>query len=143
MSTFSVQLTVRQYETDFNGHVNHVVYFDWADHARIEYLRRAGLVVETFLANKTAPVILQAEIRYLRELRAGEDVTVTCEPSYGEGKTFTMHHGFIRNDGTVAAELQQVMGILDHPTRRLVPNPHQVLRALATQPDLLEPTKTP
>jgi acyl-CoA thioester hydrolase len=138
MDTFSVPLTVRQYETDLNGHVNNVVYFTWGDHARFEYLRRVGVALETFMANKIAPVILESRARYLSELRVAEDVTVTCEPSYGSGKTFTVRHRVIRGDGAVAAELTMVMGMLDQATRRLVADPHQVLRSFATRPDLLE-----
>lgn len=139
MSVFSVQLTARQYEVDFNGHLNNAAYYDWADHVRLEFMRRAGVVPETFLANKVGPVILEAQARYLRELRIGEHVTVTCEPTYGSGKTFTFLHRFIRDDGVMATEFVKIMGILDHSTRKLLADPHRILRSLATQPDLLEP----
>jgi acyl-CoA thioester hydrolase len=139
MSVFSVQLTARQYEVDFNGHLNNAAYYNWADHVRMEFLRRAGVVPETFIENKVGPVILEAQARYLRELRIGEHVTVTCEPTYGSGKTFTFLHCFIRGDGVMATEFVKIMGMLDHGTRRLVADPHRILRALATQPDLLEP----
>jgi acyl-CoA thioester hydrolase len=172
---FSVPLTVRRYETDMNGHAYNTVYLEWADHARTEFLRRAGLQVESFLARKTAPVILEAHIRYLAELRAGEEIDVTCEPSYGSGRTMTVRHRFLRHDGDrpdggngksggtgrdgtdhrdsangvdgadgdgrVAAELTQVLGMLDHVTRRLNADPHRMLRSLAAEPDLLEPAE--
>ena len=139
MSIFSVQLAARQYEVDFNGHLSNAAYYDWADHVRLEFLRRAGVVPETFMENKVGPVILEAQARYLRELRIGEHVTVTCEPTYGSGRTFTFLHRFIRGDDVLATELVKIMGMLDHSTRRLVADPHRILRALAAQPDLLEP----
>jgi acyl-CoA thioester hydrolase len=139
MNIFSVQLNARHYEVDFNGHVNNLVYYMWAHHARLEFLRRAGITIEKFIDSNVGPVILEAQARHLREIRLGDNVTLTCEPAYGAGRTFTMVHRFIRGDDDMRAEIVKVMAILDHTTRRLVADPHKVLRSLATRPDLLEP----
>ncbi|MEV2220975.1 hypothetical protein AB0E01_13955 [Nocardia vinacea] len=40
-------------------------------------------------------------------------------------------------DGTVAAEVEVVLGIMDPTARKLVADPGERLRALAEQPDLL------
>ncbi|MCI2422961.1 acyl-CoA thioesterase [Saccharopolyspora sp. K220] len=61
MSVFTVTLTPRRYETDFNGHVNALMYFDWADYARGVFLGRAGVSVETMVRHKLGPVLLEAE----------------------------------------------------------------------------------
>ncbi|WP_433597699.1 hypothetical protein ACQPXH_18100 [Nocardia sp. CA-135953] len=42
-------------------------------------------------------------------------------------------------DGTVAAEVEVVLGILDLTARKLVTDPGEHLRAIAEQPDLLGP----
>lgn len=41
--TFSVDVTVRGYELDTQGHLNQAVYLQYAEHARWELLRAAGL----------------------------------------------------------------------------------------------------
>jgi acyl-CoA thioesterase FadM len=46
MTVFTVTLAPRQYKTDFNGNLNALVYLQWIDHARIEYLRRAGISLD-------------------------------------------------------------------------------------------------
>jgi acyl-CoA thioester hydrolase len=137
MSSLSVTLTVRHYETDFNGHVSNAVYYEWADQARTEYLLRAGIDREAFLRRGKGPVILEAHMRYLAELRAGQEVRVTCEPEYGEGKTMTILQRYLHADDRPAAELSLVMGMFDLATRRLADDPYGVLRALAREPDLL------
>jgi acyl-CoA thioester hydrolase len=143
-SGFAVQVGARQYEADVNGHVTHRTYLDWADHARYEYLRSAGIEVGTFLRAGAGPVVLELTTRYLVEIGTGDLVTVTVEPSYGPSKTFTVHHRFIRagsaGEGVVAAEMTVVMGLLDHATRRLVREPLHRLRLLAAQPDRLDAT---
>jgi acyl-CoA thioester hydrolase len=138
---FEVSVTARQYESDVNGHVTHARYLDWTDHARYEYLGAAGIDVGTFRDAGVGPAILELTVKYLGEVRAGQVVTVTVEPEYDAGKTFTLRHRILRldRDGTqvLAAEQFAVMGLLDHTTRRLVPEPLTRLQALATDPERL------
>ena len=93
---------------------------------------------ETFIAHRMGPIILEARACYLRELHAEEHVEVTCELDYDRGKTITIRHRFIRDHEAVVAELTKVIGMIDSTTGRLVADPDRVLRALATEPDLLE-----
>lgn len=137
MTVFTVTLTPRQYETDFNGHLNALVYLQWIDHARIEYLRRAGISLDDLVRNNLGPVLLEVRIRYLAELRFGNEVTVSVENTFGTSKTWKVHHRFTRPDGTVAAEVDTVMGLFDPTTRRLAANPRGAMQSLAAHPDLL------
>jgi acyl-CoA thioester hydrolase len=130
-------VTPRQYETDYNGHVNAVVYHQWADHARVEHLHRAGITVDELVENKLGPVLLEATIRYVGELRMGDDVRISVEPTYGDGRTWRVKHRFTRGDGELAAEIDAVLGLLDHSTRRLAGKPQQVMQSLASHPDLV------
>ncbi|MFH9138075.1 acyl-CoA thioesterase [Streptomyces sp. NPDC017524] len=135
--TFSVDVTVRGYELDTQGHLNQAVYLQYAEHARWELLRAAGLPQEKLLADGIGPVQLEVTVKYHRELRGGERVRVTCRFDYGTGKTFTLEQHIIKEDGTVAAEITGVAGVLDLTARRLVPDPRGRLAALAGNPDLL------
>ncbi|MDQ0982921.1 thioesterase family protein [Streptomyces sp. V2I9] len=112
-------------------------YLQYAEHARWELLRAAGLPREKLLADGIGPVQLEVTVKYLRELRGGERVRVTCRFDYGTGKTFTLEQRIIKEDGTVAAEITGVGGVLDLTERRLVPDPRGRLAALAGDPDLL------
>ena len=39
MRPFSASFTPQQWDVDFNGNVNDVVYFEWADRTRVAFLR--------------------------------------------------------------------------------------------------------
>ena len=129
----SVTIVVRGYETDANGHVNHAVYHQYGEHARTETLRAAGVEVAPLAAAGLGPVILETTVRFLAELRLGDEVAVVTTVRFGAGKSFRMD-AEIRRDDTVAATLTGVMGILDHTTRRLVPDPRARLRAQSAGP---------
>ncbi|NBE99365.1 acyl-CoA thioesterase [Nonomuraea sp. KC401] len=135
--TFSVRIAVRGYELDGQGHVNNAVYFQYGDHARWECLRAAGISVDDLWDHGIGPVTLENTIRYHRELRAGDEVDVTCAFEWGEGKTFRVRQEFRKPDGELAAEMTGVGGLMDLEVRRLLDDPKTRWRALARTPAVL------
>ncbi|MFI0509824.1 acyl-CoA thioester hydrolase [Streptomyces canus] len=134
---FSVPVTVRGYETDVQGHLNQSVYLNYAEHARWSLLRAAGITQAALIGSGVGPVALETTIRYRRELLAGDEVEVTCAFEWGEGKTFRVEQTIRKTDGTVAAEITAVGGLMDLTRRRLVADAGERLKALATDPSLL------
>ncbi|PAZ16835.1 thioesterase [Streptomyces sp. SA15] len=133
---FSVPVTVRGYETDVQGHLNQSVYLNYAEHARWSLLQAAGISQAGLISKGVGPVALETTIRYKRELLAGDEVEVTCDFEWGEGKTFRIQQAIRKSDGTVAAEITAVGGLLDLKERRLVADPREYFKELATDPAL-------
>ncbi|MEV6382097.1 acyl-CoA thioesterase [Streptomyces sp. NPDC051773] len=133
---FSVPVTVRGYEIDVQGHLNQSVYLQYGEHARWSLLRAAGIRQADLRAKEVGPVALETTVRYRRELLAGDEVEVTCAFVWGEGKTFRIEQTVRRADGTVAAEITGVGGLMDLRIRKLVADPREYFRALASDPTL-------
>ncbi|GAA2222581.1 MULTISPECIES: acyl-CoA thioesterase [Streptomyces] len=133
---FSVPVTVRGYETDVQGHLNQAVYLNYAEHARWSLLHAAGISQSALVGSGVGPVALETTIRYERELLAGDEVRVTCAFEWSGGKTFRIEQTVVKADGTVAAQITAVGGILDLEQRRLVADPAAVFRKLASDPGL-------
>ncbi|MEU1304089.1 thioesterase family protein [Streptomyces shenzhenensis] len=129
---FSVRVTVRGYETDVQGHLNQAVYLNYAEHARWSLLQAVGISQTRLVGQGVGPVALETRIRYLRELLAGDEVDVTCVFEWSGGKTFRILQTIRKTDGTVAAEITAVGGILDLKLRKLVADPREVFKELAT-----------
>jgi acyl-CoA thioester hydrolase len=134
---FQVRVSVRGYEVDSQGHLNQAVYLQYAEHARWELLRAAGIPGDKLLATGVGPAQLEFTIRFKRELRAGDELGVSCAFEFGPRKIFRVHQEFRRLDGTLAAELDGVVGMLDLTERRLILDPATHLRKLATDPAVL------
>ncbi|MGW4352017.1 acyl-CoA thioesterase [Nocardia sp. NPDC004582] len=134
---FSVPVTVRGYELDINGHLNQAVYLQYAEHARWELLKAAGIAGDKMVAAGIGPVVLEQTIKYQRELHLGDEVTVSCEFEFTGGKIFRMRQRIVKLDGTVSAEIDAVSGILDLAARKLVADPGAALRAVADSPGAL------
>ncbi|MFC9880393.1 thioesterase [Streptomyces sp. SID8375] len=134
---FAVGITVRGYETDTQGHLNQSVYLQYAEHARWSLLQASGIRQSTMVDRRVGPVTVETTIRYLRELRAGDEVEVSCAFVWGEGKTFRIEQTVRKTDGTVAAEVSAVCGLLDLTERKLLKDPRAAFRDLADKPSLL------
>ncbi|GGU47832.1 acyl-CoA thioesterase [Streptomyces lavendofoliae] len=133
---FSVTVVVRGYETDTQGHLNQAVYLQYAEHARWSMLQAGGIRQADLLERNLGPVALEVTVRYRRELRAGDETEVTCVFVWGEGKTFRIEQIIRMADGTVAAEVSGVGGLMDLRRRKLVADPREHFRALAKAPEV-------
>ncbi|MEW1777143.1 acyl-CoA thioesterase [Streptomyces sp. NPDC086777] len=133
---YSVRVTVRGYETDVQGHLNQAVYINYAEHARWSLLQAAGVSQAGLIGRGVGPVSLETTIRYRRELLAGDEVDVTCAFEWGTGKTFRMVQRITKADGTLAAEVDAVGGLLDLKARKLVADPREVFEELTSAPEL-------
>lgn len=134
---FRVRVVARGYEVDSNGHVAGAVLMQYGFHARWECLRAAGVDQQELLRLGLGPVSLEDSVRYHRELRAGEEVDISCAFDWGSGKTFRVHQELRLPDGTLVAEITNVGGLLDLTERRLVPDPDARWQRVAATPELL------
>ncbi|SFN07049.1 acyl-CoA thioester hydrolase [Pseudonocardia ammonioxydans] len=141
---YVVRIAVRSYEMDVNGHVNHAVYHQYAEHARMEHIRATGLTQHALAEHGLTVVLLSTTVHFRAELRHGEEIDVDSEIAFSDRKPFTMRHRIVRvadGDGApanhLAAEAECTMGVLDTTTRRLVADPFGRLAAAATTPELL------
>ncbi|MFF7352552.1 acyl-CoA thioesterase [Streptomyces filipinensis] len=129
---FSVRVTVRGYETDTQGHLNQSVYLNYAEHARWSLLQAAGISQARLVGRGVGPVSLETTIRFRRELLAGDEVDVSCGFEWDGGKTFRIVQEIRKADGTLAAEVSAVGGLLDLKERKLVSDPRKVFEELTT-----------
>ncbi|MBB1158638.1 acyl-CoA thioesterase [Amycolatopsis dendrobii] len=118
---FRTRIKVRHYELDTLGHLNHAVYHSYGEVSRLEVFEAAG--DRNLREARLAPVLLESNIVYRRELRAGDEVDVTCDASFGDGKVFWMTSRIVKLDGTLSAEIKCTLGLMDLEKRRLVPDP--------------------
>ncbi len=135
--TFMVRVTARGYEVDSNGHVAATTLMQYGQYARWECMRAAGIDQGELLSIGIGPVSLEESIRFHHEVRAGEQLDVSCAFVWGDGKSFRVEQELRRADGTLAAEVTNVGGLLDLKTRRLVEDPGAVWRSIAQAPGVL------
>jgi len=73
---FTLPLSVRDYECDYEGIVNNAVYQNYLEHTRHEYLKQVGLKVVELAQRGINLVVVRIEIDYLWPLRSGDEFVV-------------------------------------------------------------------
>ncbi|HEY7597771.1 MAG TPA: acyl-CoA thioesterase [Actinophytocola sp.] len=134
MAGFRIPLVVRSYELDALGHVNHAVYHQYAEVARMSGFSAAGCDWDGLMDERIAAALLSTTVNFRRELRGGEHIEVTCRVKFGTGKSFNVDSMIIKADGTVAAEVYCIVGLLDLDARKLVTDPRGMLESRGFDP---------
>ncbi len=73
------QLTVRPYECDSYGHVNHAVYVNYLEHARMQFLHSVGFDYKGLIAAGYFTVIRRLEMTYRLPAYADDELTIATE----------------------------------------------------------------
>jgi acyl-CoA thioester hydrolase len=121
---------VRFHELDPNGHVNHGVYANWFETARIEALEDRGVGHRTLAAQGVHLVVVELRIRFRRPALGGQ--TLTIESTIGELRRASCwwHQRLLDEDGQVLAEAEVRSSATD-AAGRPVPPPPDLAAALA------------
>ncbi len=136
MDRYTQTFTVRWGDCDMNGHVRNTMYSEYAIETRMAYLTEQGFGYEQLGELHLGPVLLREEIDYLREIRAGETVTVDfvllgLSP---EGAKWKFRHDLFKPNGKQAARVVVLGGWMDLHTRHLIPAPEPLAEALRSLP---------
>jgi YbgC/YbaW family acyl-CoA thioester hydrolase len=72
---FEYHITVRGYELDSYGHVNHAVYLNYMEQARWEIIREAGLLDQLIREGKKL-VVIKVDVRYISEIKLFDKIVI-------------------------------------------------------------------
>lgn len=73
---FETHLTTRSYEMDAFGHLNHAVYLNYFEVARVQLLEEIGFPVEDLLERGWGVHVVRVEVDYRKEAFMGERVRI-------------------------------------------------------------------
>lgn len=114
------EVTVQPEHMDSYGHVNNAAYLTLYEEARWQLISPRGFSMQDIHRMKQGPVVLEANVKFLRELKLGDVITITTETLSYEGKIGRMLQKMIKADGTVASEAVFVYGLFDLERRKLI-----------------------
>ncbi len=77
--THRFPIRVRFYELDPYSHVNHAVYVQYFEAARIELLREAGLTLQGMMDDGVMIVVTDIATRFIRSAQADDELVVETE----------------------------------------------------------------
>ncbi len=127
---FLYPIVIREHHLDTFGHVNNATYLQLFEEARWEFVSSRGFDLMSIQKNGLAPTILECHIKFAREIRLREKITIESETLSYEGKIGFIQQ-IIRNEkNELCCEAKFTMGLFDLNTRKLVTPTPEWMRAV-------------
>lgn len=127
---FSYDLLVREHHVDVIGHMNNSTYLQIFEETRWEFLTERGYGFKKIQQSHQAPIILEVNLKFLKEIRLRDQIRITLELVEYQGKIGKLKQQMIKDDGSVAADALFTFGLFDMKTRKLIEPTPEFNRAL-------------
>jgi acyl-CoA thioester hydrolase len=114
------KVLIRETHIDTFGHVNNATYLQLLEEARWEIVTQRGYGLKKIGETKLGPVILEVNLKFLKEIRLRETITINLALHDYKGKVGRMKQQMIKENGEVAAEAEFVFGLFSLKERKLV-----------------------
>lgn len=115
--------------TDYNGHMNEAHYLEAAAAATDRFMEMIGADAD-YIASGKSYFTTENHIRYLDEMLAGEQLTITTQVLKGEGKKLHLFHMLHGDKGTITATAETFLLHVDLNTRSSCMPTDEVLEKL-------------
>lgn len=117
---YDYKVLIRESHLDTFGHVNNAVYLTLFEEARWEFISMNGYGLKRIQETKQGPVVLDVTVKFLKELRLREEITIRSETVNYKGKVGQIKQQMLKPDGTVACEALFTFGLFDTQARKLI-----------------------
>lgn len=124
------QTLIRESHLDTFGHVNNAQYLNLFEEARWEWITSRGYGLEVVKSLAQGPVILEAQVKFRKELKLREAIRIESAVMQYEGKIGRVRQAIWNQQEQLSAEAEFVMGFFDLKQRRLIPPTEQWLHAI-------------
>ncbi len=111
---------VREVHVDSYGHINNATYLSLYEEARWELITPRGYGFNEIHKLKQGPVILEVNLKFLKEIRLRETITITTTLLNYTGKVGQLKQEMVKEDGSVASEAIFTFGLFDIKARKLI-----------------------
>lgn len=123
-------LLIRETHIDTFGHVNNATYLTLYEEARWDLITRNGWGLQEIQSSGQGPVILEVNLKYIKELQLRETIRITTEMIDYNGKIGRLKQQILKADGSVASEAVFVFALFDLNQRKLIEPTQEWKRAI-------------
>jgi acyl-CoA thioester hydrolase len=124
------RLLIRESHLDTFGHVNNAVYLSIFEEARWDMLTRGGFGLTEIREKGIGPVVLEATIRFRKEVTNRAAVTIRSRTLDYRGRIGRYEQVMILPDSTEACRAEFVIALFDLKSRKLIKPTPEWLKAI-------------
>ena len=137
-TTHDYELLIQEQHLDTFGHVNNAAYLQILEEARWDLVTGRGYGLEEVHRRQVGPTILEIQLRFRRELRNRQRVTIRSWVESYSGKVGRFCQNILDQAGEVCCEAVFTVGLFDLRARKLIPPTPEWLAALGLRAEDLE-----
>lgn len=114
-------LLILERHLDTFGHVNNAAYLEIFEEARWHLIEGRGYGLRKVQETQQGPVILEVNVKFTKEMRLREQLTVKTQTISYEGKVGKLRQWIEGADGQSRAEAVFTMAFFDLKARKIIP----------------------
>lgn len=131
---FEYPMQILEKDLDFYGHVNNATYLVFYEQARWDIITGNGYSAQVIRETGIGPVILEIHIKYLKELRLRDHVTIRSEMISYEKKIGKMLQTILRGE-EVCSTAEIIFSLFDLKERKLIMPTPEWFHAIGIDPN--------
>ena len=126
---FEYKVKILENHLDTFGHINNATYLSLYEEARWDFIEKNGWGLSEIMAKKQGPVLLEANIKYKREIKNRQNINIVTSEQWIKGKIMGLTQQMINEQDQVCSEAKFVIGFMDMKERKLITPPASWLLA--------------
>ena len=131
---FEYPVVIKESHLDSYGHVNNAAYLALYEEARWEAVTNRGYGYKTIHQTGLGPIILEVNLKFLKEIKLREKIIITLEVVSYEGKICIFKQQMLRENREVASEATFTTSFFDLKNRKLILPNAGWLKAIGLNP---------
>lgn len=114
------EIIIREHHLDTFGHVNNATYLQLYEEARWEFISESGYGLEKVKSSGKGPVILELKLKFIKELRVREKITIHSQTTDYRSKIGIIKQWITNEKGEICSTIEMKMGLFDTQLRKLI-----------------------
>lgn len=130
---FDYELLIRESHLDTFGHVNNAVYLQIMEEARWDLITKNGFGLKDVLKTGQGPTILEVNLKFMKELRLRQRVTIRTQLLEYPGKVGKLKQTILNEQNEPCSEAVFTFGLFDTRERKLILPTPEWLKAIGVE----------
>jgi thioesterase III len=129
------RMLVLENHLDTFGHVNNAAYLQILEEARWDLITRNGYGLDEVHRRRVGPVILDVRLRFVKELRNRQAITIRSWTESYKGKIGKFAQQILDEAGETCCDALFTIGLFDLEARRLIRPTSEWVQAMGLRPE--------
>jgi YbgC/YbaW family acyl-CoA thioester hydrolase len=117
---FFYNFKVRAHHLDMFGHVNNAVYLHLYEEARWDFIERNDYGISRIMQIKKGPVILEANVKFRKEILNREDITIVSQLLGKKAKIMQIEQMMLNQGEQICSQAIFTVAFFDLEQRKMI-----------------------